>query len=68
MLHSKTKLLEMLPLFCLLVVIHDNVWLVRGCGALEVDLTRAPVHELFLGALLYPPYELFHRLQRALVA
>ena len=64
MLHPEAKLLEMLPLFGLLPIVHKNVRLGWVGGGPDADPVGAPVFHLLLRARLNAPDELLDRLER----
>ena len=68
MLHPEAKLLDMLPLFGLLPIIQENVWLGRIGGGPNADPVGAPVLHLLVGARLDAPDELLDGLERPPVA
>jgi len=64
MLHPEAKLLEMLPLFGLLLIIHKDIRLGWVGGGPNADPTGAPVLHLLLRARLDAPDELLDSLER----
>ena len=65
MLHPKTKLLKVLPLLCLLPIIHHDIRLIRRRRGSKENPSWTLVLELFLRACLDAPDKLLHRLERA---
>jgi hypothetical protein len=63
-LHPKTKLLEVLPLFRLIPIIHHDIGLVRRSGGSKADPPWTPVLHLLLRTCLDASDELLHCLER----
>ena len=63
MLHPNAKLIEMLPLFSLLLIIHKNISLGWVGGGPNADPTGAPVLHLLLRVRLDTPDELLDSLE-----
>jgi len=65
MLHPKIKLLEVLPLLCLLLIIHHDIGLIWRRRGSKTNPSWTPVLELFLRASLDTSDKLLHYLKRA---